>query len=475
MTGRPIRPGSDHEGNTPDDAAVQRTLPPKPAATERRSGLLRYLLAFRRDLLSAMPSRLYRAWMAEYRAGPIHSFICNDPDLVSLVLRERPGDFPKSTRMQEGLTPLLGRSVFITNGAEWQRQRRIIDPAFEGGRLREILPHVWDAGRAAALRLDGKGELDLEPATSHVTADVMFRTLFSLPIEDRVAARIFAAFRAHQAAQPLINAAGLIPLPGWVPRLHSRRTRRSAREIRGQIARLVAERADLIAAGGAPDDLATKIMTTPDPLDGRCFSRPEMVDQVATFFLAGHETSASALAWALWLLAAHPDWQDRVAAEARASLDLDRPDFAALSALKLSRAVFREALRLYPPVAMTLREAAGAERFRGRDVPKGAQIVLSPWHLHRHERLWDDPDRFDPARWESENGRDCARRAFIPFSAGPRSCPGAGFAMLEGTLILSMITARHRLATTADIPVPTARLTLRSRDGIRVRLSPRDP
>ncbi|WP_245727132.1 cytochrome P450 [Paracoccus isoporae] len=450
-------------------------MPPKPAATESRSGLWHYFRAFRRDLISAMPSRLYRAWMAEYRAGPIHSFFCNDPDLVSLVLRERPGDFPKATRMQEGLRPLLGRSVFITNGAEWRRQRRIIDPAFEGGRLREILPHVWAAGRDAARRLDGSGVIDLEPATSHVTADVIFRTLFSIPIEDEVAARIFAAFRAHQDAQPLLNAAALIPLPRWVPRLHSRRAQHSAREIRGQIARLVDARAALIAAGTAPDDLATKIMSTPDPQDGRCFSRPEMVDQVATFFLAGHETSASALAWALWLLAAHPDWQDRVAAEARAVLGAGQPDFAALSGLKLSRAVFREALRLYPPVAMTVREAARAEQFRGRRVPKGAQIVLSPWHLHRHERLWAAPDAFDPARWDSENGQDCARRAYLPFSAGARACPGAGFAMLEGVLILSQIVARHRLETTAETPVPVARLTLRGRDGIRVRLSPRDP
>ena len=448
-------------------------IPPKPATAEGRTGFLHYLRHFRRDLLSALPARLYRAWMAEFRAGPIHSFVCNDPELVSLVLRARPDDFPKSNRLREGLAPLLGRSVFVTNGEEWRRQRRIIDPAFEGGRLREIFPQIWEASRTAALRLP-EGEIDLEPETSHAAADVIFRTLFSIPIEDQTAAQVFSAFRAHQDAQPIVNIGALLPLPGWFPRFHSRRTRETAAHIRGLIAQLVADRAEAIAAGTAPDDLATKIMTTPDPLTGEIFTPPEMVDQVAIFFLAGHETSASSLAWALWLLAANPDWQDRVADEARAEIDPEHPDFSVVSHLKLSRAVFREALRLYPPVPMMVRESACPEHFRDRDVPKGAQIVISPWHLHRHERLWDDPDSFDPARWETENGKSCARSAYIPFSAGSRVCPGAGFAMVEGPLMLSLILRDHRLEAVAP-PVPVARLTVRGQDGVRVRISPRDP
>ncbi|WBU62890.1 cytochrome P450 [Paracoccus aerodenitrificans] len=449
-------------------------IPPKPFASERRKGVARYANAFRQDLLSALPAKLFRAWMAEFRSFPIHSFLCNDPDLVSLVLRERPGDFPKSNRLREGLAPLLGRSVFVTNGEEWQRQRRIIDPAFEGGRLRDVFPHISGAAQAAVARLGAGGEMDIEPFTSHAAADVIFRTLFSIPIEDRLAADVFAAFRAHQDAQPIVNPAALIPLPGWLPRLHSRRTRVTARQIRALITQLVDQRAQEIAQGNAPDDLATKIMTMPDPETGEKFSPPEMVDQVAIFFLAGHETSASSLAWALWLLATSPDWQSRVADEAGQILG-ESPAFSDVSRLKLSRAVFRESLRLYPPVPMMVREAACPEHFRDRQVPKGAQIVLSPWHLHRHERLWDNPDGFDPGRWDSENGRDCARRAFIPFSAGARVCPGAGFAMLEGPLILSMILRDYRLEPTDEIPVPVARLTLRGKDGIRVRISPRAP
>lgn len=260
-------------------------------------------------------------------------------------------------------------------------------------------------------------------------------------------------------------------MPQWMPRLHSGRTRRNAREIRALIGQLTRDRAAAIRAGTAPDDLATKIMTTPDPETGRCFETEEMIDQVAIFFLAGHETSASALAWALYLMARYPDWQDKVAAEASA---LDQGDFAAMSRLRISRDVFREALRLYPPVPMMVRENTCPERFRNRDVPAGSQIVLSPWHLQRHERLWERPDEFDPARWHTENGRACQRQAFMPFSAGPRVCTGAGFAMVEGPLLLSMLLRHFRFDTIQGRePVPVAHLTVRARDGIWLRLSGR--
>ncbi len=447
--------------------------PPKPDSRKGRGGMWQMIRDFRHDLLSALPEKLFHAWMAEFRNPLIHSFVCNDPALVALVLRERPGDFPKSNRLREGLAPLLGNSVFVTNGPEWQFQRRIIDPAFEGGRLRQIFPAMWAASNAAVRRLakcTGR-DIDIEPECSHAAADVIFRTLFSLPIEHQTAAQVFAAFRAHQDAQPIVNLAAILPLPAWLPRLHSRRTRRTAAHIRNLIEQMVAGRMRAIAEGSAPDDLATKIMTTPDPQTGRSFTEAEMVDQVAIFFLAGHETSASSLAWALYLLAEAPEWQDRIAAEAS---ELNE-DFASVSTQRAARAVFREALRLYPPVPMMVREATRAEHFRDRPVPEGAQIIISPWHLHRHDRLWDNPDGFDPARWETENGRQRARDSYIPFSAGQRVCPGAGFAMIEGPLMLALIVRAFRLAPGAVRPVPVARLTLRGRDGIRLRLTPRDP
>ena len=445
--------------------------PPKPSSRPDKASLWQQMWLFRQDILSSQPARLYRAWMAEFRTPFFRSYLCNDPQLVNRILVDRPDDFPKSNRIREGLNPLLGNSVFVTNGEAWKRQRRIIDPAFEGGRLRDTFPAMVAAGQGAVARL-AAGTVEVEEQMSHAAADVIFRTLFSIPIEDAVATAVFHEFRTYQRTQPLLNLAAFLPLPRWLPRFHRRDTRRSAALIRGLIAQLCQTRAAEIAAGTAPDDLATKIMTTVDPQSGKTFTTDEMVDQVAIFFLAGHETSASALAWALYLLALHPEVQDRVAAEVASLPDL--PDFASLSRLKFTRDVFRETLRLYPPVPMMVRENTCPEEMRDRQIAPGAQMVLSPWHLHRHERIWPNPDAFDPDRWQTEENRACMRDAYLPFSAGPRVCTGAGFAMVEGPLLLAMLAKNWRFERVAGRdPVPVAHLTVRAKDGIWLALSPR--
>jgi cytochrome P450 len=446
-------------------------IPPKPDPRPDRVSLWRHLRLFRADILSSQPARLYRAWMAEFRTPFFRSYMCNDPALIDLVLSRRPDDFPKSARVGEGLRPLLGQSVFVTNGEVWKRQRRIIDPAFEGGRLRDTFGAMVEASRSAVARMP-VGEVEVEEQASHAAADVIFRTLFSIPIEHEVAAQVFHQFREHQRTQPILNLAAFVRLPRWFPRLHKRATLVTAGNIRDLIAGLTARRAAAIAAGTAPDDLATKIMTTADPQTGARFGTDEMVDQVAIFFLAGHETSASALAWGLYLLATHPEAQARVAEEAVAFWAA--PTFSGLSTLKFTRDVFRETLRLYPPVPMMVRENRCPEEFRGRKVAPGAQVVLSPWHLHRHERMWANPDGFDPDRWQTPEGRQSARDAFLPFSAGPRVCVGAGFAMAEGVLLLSALAWAFRFASAGPVPVPVAHLTVRARDGIRLVVSRRE-
>jgi cytochrome P450 len=449
--------------------------PPKPASRPEKVRFWQYLRLFRKDILSAQPARLYRAWMAEYRTPFFRSVLINQPDLIEEVLKGRPSDFPKSDRVGQGLRPLLGNSVFLTNGETWRRQRRIIDPAFERGRLRDVVASIIAAGREAVARL-GKhsGTLEIEEMTSRLAADVIFRTLFSIPITDRIAAEVFHEFRTYQRSQPILNLAAFLPIFRWWPIFHRRETRKSAVKIRTLLAALTRDRMALIQAGNAPDDLATKIMTTPDPETCKCFEIGEMVDQVAIFFLAGHETSASALAWALYLLADHPEVQLRLVEEA-ATLP-DDPDLGDISKLTFTRNVFRETLRLYPPVPMMVRQTQGPERFRDRELKVGTQVVISPWHLHRHERLWDQPDAFDPDRYETENGKTCLRRAYLPFSAGERVCPGAGFAMIEGPLLLAQMIRNFEFKTVAGrVPVPVAHLTVRARDGIWLDVAARNP
>ena len=414
--------------------------------------------------------------MAEFKTPFFRSYLINQPNLIDEVLKKRPEDFPKSDRVGEGLRPLLGQSVFLTNGAIWERQRRIIDPVFEGGRLKETFPAMVAAADAAVARLGKqlpKEIVEIEEVTSHAAADVIFRTLFSVPIDDAIASRVFSEFRTYQRTQPILNLAAFIPLPGWVPRLRKSKTKQTAKQIRRLITSMTDARRNEITSGNAPDDLATKIMTTPDPETGEIFSTEEMVDQVAIFFLAGHETSASALAWCLFLLASDQTTQNRVFAEIE-TVNMTDFTFSMLSQLPFTRDVFREALRLYPPVPMMVRETTQPEQFRNRSLLKNAQVVISPWHIHRHERFWERPDDFEPARWQTEEGKKSAREAYLPFSAGRRVCTGAGFAMAEGVLILAKLLKEFEFQTDPSrTPIPEAHLTVRSRDGIWLKVKPR--
>lgn len=460
--------------------AAEKFTPPLPPSRPEDQGFLKSWRAARRNLFEALPERLYRAWLAEARTPFFTSYLANQPELVRRILVERPGDFPKSPLQGRVLGDLLGQSVFVTNGDQWERQRRIIDPAFEGGRPRKMFAPMLASAERMAGRIEtqlagGAGPIEVEFEASQAAADVIFRTLFSVPIEDRIAGTVFEAFRNYQLTAPMLSPADILGLPSWLGRLSLKRRRQAgaARVIRELLRRLVDERAELIAGGAAPDDLATAIMTTADPVTGSRFSREEMVDQVGIFFLAGHETSASALAWSLYLLANDPEAQERVHAEARAVFEAGA-EFSAMRGLSYTRDVFRETLRLYPPVPMMLREARRAEEMRDKAVVAGSPVILSPWHLGRHRRLWQDPDVFDPDRWSGQADKEARRSAYIPFSAGPRVCSGAGFAVQEGVIMLACLLSRFHVAAPANrAPEPMMHLTVRSRSGIWLEFAER--
>ena len=431
--------------------------------------------AARRSIFDALKPTLYRAWLAELKTPFRNSYFVNEPAILKVALHERPDDFPKANSIRASLHDLLGEAVFLTNGEAWKRQRRMIDPAFEGGRLRDTFPAMVAAAESCADRLASRADgtpIEMEFETSYFAADVIFRTLFSEPIETGDAQEIFTAFRRYQQTAPILNALDLMNAPRWIPRPRRRKIRREAQAIRALLRRYVDRRAAEIAAGNAPDDLATKIMTTTDPVTGDKFTSEEMLDQVAIFFLAGHETSASALGWALFLLANDLQTQDRAVQEAGAVGS--RPEFSDIRRLAFTRDVYRETLRLYPPVPMMVRETARKERFRDRDIAKGSIFIMSPWHLHRHERIWRDGDTFDPDRWTRSDEAENRRDAYMPFSAGPRVCSGAGFAMLEGVLLLTTLLRRFEIGPVPDQPpVPVTQLTVRSETGVWLTLRPR--
>ena len=408
--------------------------------------------------------------MAQVKTPLYDSFFLNEPALIQEVLEKRPQDFPKSDLIGSTLAPLLGSSIFVTNGDTWARQRRIVDPAFEKGRLRTSFMSMRSAGDAALDRL-GQGDIEAEFEMSFLAADVIFRSLFSIPITDKDAEQVFHSFREFQRSQPILSFTDLLRLPRWFPRY--RRGASHAKRIREILGELVAKRQKLIDQGDAPDDLATKIMTTKDPETGHGFSSAEMIDQVAIFFLAGHETSASALAWSLYCLARDQDAQQKIVQELESVVGSREIEFSDVPKLRFSRDVFREVLRLYPPVPMMVRQSVKSENFRDQHVAPGSLCLISPWHLQRNERIWENPDVFDPWRWQDERTHECARDAYIPFSKGVRVCTGAGFAMVEGVLLLAMLVRKFEFHPKGAEPVPVAHLTVRAENGIQLTIRDR--
>ncbi len=408
-------------------------------------------------------------------------YIVNDPEAVRKVLVEESGNYPKHRFMQDLLRPLVGDSVFTSNGETWRSQRRLMEPAFDQARIDHVFPLMADAAATLMARLavlpDG-AICDIETEMTHFTADVIFRTIFSEPLPAEDAARIFSAFGEYQRAAPKVTMRKYRPgLAGWwTRRRDAGAAARSAGEIRGLLKRLVEVRYNAAGDDAAAQrtDILASLLQARKAGTGLALGVDELVDEIAVLFLAGHETSASALAWAFHFLAHSPDVQERMHLEVQALMGEGKPDLEGLQALELTRRVFRETLRLYPPLGFLVREAAGEGCLRDKTISPGAAVVISPWLIQRHGMYWERPDEFDPDRFLTESGRASASKAFLPFSIGPRVCVGAGFAMQEAVLALAMLVRQFRIcAVDGRQPMPVARLSLRSDIGIKVKLERR--
>jgi cytochrome P450 len=369
------------------------------------------------------------------------------------------------------------------NGAEWAQQRRLVDQAFQVAQLQRVLPQMEGAVEASLARLEAQVDggpvdgspIDADAEMTLVTADVIVRTILSRPLEGEEAEAIFAAFARYQ------KRAGRA--------LMLRFLRLSRRRLQGYLATHAAPIRAWIAAAidarladpeAAADDLLGALQAARDPDTGEGFSRDALVDQVCFLFLAGHETSASSLGMAVYLLGRFPEVQQRLRAEVLQVLGSragapDRPlGFEELRQLSYGAAVFNETLRLYPPVSFFIRESQTDTELAGSRCPMRALVTLSPWVIQRHEQHWSEPNAFRPERFMSDaSGEDrrWARDAFLPYGLGPRKCPGAAFAQQEALLVLAELVRRFEVLPDPEHdPELVARLTLRSRNGIRVRL-----
>jgi cytochrome P450 len=397
--------------------------------------------------------------------------------------------FPKHPYTLWILEPLIGRAIFSVNGPEWARQRRLVDQAFQVAQLRRVLPQMQGAVQAMVARLDALVSsepvtVEIDEAMTLVTADVIVRTILSRPLEAAEAAGIFDAFARYQRRAGQALMLRLLRLPQDKLQAY---LGRHARTIRQWIAAAIDAR--LADNATPPADLLQALIDARDPDSGEAFSREELLDQVCFLFLAGHETSASSLGMAVYLLSCFPEAQARLRAEVMELLGSqagapdsstaqapDRPlTFDDLRQLPYAAAVFNETLRLYPPVSFFIRESQQDGELVDRRCPMRSLVTISPWVIQRQEGQWPQPHAFEPERFltsaDSARDRQLARDVWLPFGLGPRKCPGAAFALQEALLVLAELVRRYELLPAAG-PQPdlVGRLTLRSRNGIRIKL-----
>jgi cytochrome P450 len=437
--------------------------PPHPVARPAVVALFRAMLRGDGDLLSLLPAEAYRVKIGPLGYSRRSIVVVNEPAMVREVLSDPNGIFPKSDLMVYALEPLIGDSIFVSSGATWRRQREMIDPALSLMRVNRAFP-AMEAGCA-----DCEAELDrhaaqgsavsLDLTMSHLTADIICRTVFSTTLQTRTAHDVFEAFTAFERSVAQVEIRRLIWDHAWTRAPQKAHVLDACRLIRARIGELLDTH---LAAGASFDDIAQAVIEARDDLGGRAFTREELIDQLGVLFLAGHETSASALTWVFAILATQPGLVARLRAEVEEVTAGGPIEFGHIKRLTLIRNIFRETLRLYPPITFLPRVATQATALGGYPLKRGALVMVAPWVLHRHQLYWRDPHRFDPDRFLPEREAEITSGAYIPFGIGPRICAGAAFATIEATLLIARLFRRFdwRLYDPDRIR-PAARLTTR--------------
>ncbi|AEY02687.1 cytochrome P450 family protein [Oceanimonas sp. GK1] len=464
------------------------TCPVFPKPAKSKASLWKVFFTKRHSWLDALYERSYGMKMGEYKLPGLTLYMVNQPDLVRQVMVQSMADFPKHRMLGDILEPLLGESIFTTNGEQWQKQRDMLDPAFKHARVQQVFGLMQSAANDMLERLKThRPGQDIDPEMTFVTADIIFRTIMSTRLNEEQANRILDAFVRFQAESPKLALMKMFRLPGFLQRGGSERRRMAAaKEIRGTIEDIIRPRYQQAEAAraGCPrskaelenqQDILSSLLLTTDASTGQPFGFDEIVDQISMLFLAGHETTASSLTWSLYLLATHPQIQEDAYQEVTQVLNGQPISVEALRKMVLVRDVFREALRLYPPVGFFARECAHATEMRNKHMKAGSTVMVSPWLIHRHKDYWHNPHQFDPYRFTAKQLKTPLSKSYLPFGAGPRVCIGAAFAQQESSLILASILQHYQLSLAEGFePKPVGRLTIRSDNGLQLVLTPRE-
>ncbi len=439
--------------------------------------LLRVVWQGEGNLLSLLPSAAYHDWVGRLGYSRRDILIVNEPTLVKRVLVDAEGIFPKNDLMVSALDPLVGESIFVSNGDTWRRQRAMIDPALSMMRVSKAFPAMVAAIDLHEAQLDdlaARGEpLSLDMTMSHLAADIISRAVFTTSLQTQMAREVFDAFAVFERSVAQVRLRQLIVEPAFAEVRQPADVLAACALIRHHLGELI----DSHVESGATtfNDIATSIMGARDATTGRPFTRKELIDQLGVFFLAGHETTASALTWLFFILAVRPDILERVRAEVRSVAGDGEIGFDHIREFGFIRNVFRETLRLYPPITFLPRVALEKTRLGDMTAKRGAMIMVSPWTMHRHRKLWQRPEIFDPDRFEPSREHEMVAGAYLPFGVGPRVCAGATFANVESTLIIARLARRFDFTALSPASVrPVARLTTRPARQIMCRVSRAD-
>ncbi|MEZ5716769.1 MAG: cytochrome P450 [Paracoccaceae bacterium] len=444
-------------------------LPAHVPLVTRPMGVLGSLAAARRNLLEILPEIATRQPMVSGRTAKRWHMVM-DPEAIRRILLENIDTYPKSLVTKNLLKPAIGESLFIAEGAHWRWQRRAAAPAFSHRNVTNLAPVMSLAAEHSLARIEAAGAraVDLYEEMVRATFEVIGNVTFS-------EGSAFEPDEVHRAIDAYIDAAGrmslfdILGLPDWVPRPGRLFSGRGVTDMKALADQAVEARR---RTGPRPiPDLLDLLLDGEDPETKRRMNTAELRDNLLTFIVAGHETTALTLSWALYLCAFDPRVQDRARAEAQAALEGRTATADDLPRLPFIRQIVDEALRLYPPAGIISRTAQAPDTLCGREVRRGDTVMIPIYALHRNRLLWDEPDAFRPDRFADRKA--VQRYAYLPFGDGPRICIGASFALQEAVIVLATLLSRRRFSLVPGrAPKPVMILTLRPEGGVWLTSEP---
>jgi cytochrome P450 len=446
-----------------------------PPTVEPAAGLLplyRFIPRFIRNPLRSLPRAVYEEPLVVHAGAPSGLAWVTAPALVERILLHEADDFPKTPLEKRVFEPILGDGILTSQGHSWRWQRRTAAPLFRYQDLVAQVPAIATVGeeRLALWRTGPPVTHQIDREMADVTYDVFTHTLLAgAPRADgEILKRRGAEFLSRISWE---IAWAMLRLPGWVWHPAKGSMRRSAEAMRAATERIIARRR---AEKGEPGrDILGRLLATRDPETGQPMSDAQVADNLLTFIAAGHETTAKALTWTLYLLARAPRWQASVRAEVTSVCGSGRVAARDLDKLAVTTRVLKESMRLYPPAPVLTRSVGRDLDIGGHRLKRGALIIMPIYAIHRHRALWEDPDRFDPDRFLPEAEASHLRTQFMPFGFGPRTCIGMAFAMLEATALLATLVRGARFDWDGrHSPEPVTRVTLQPKGGMPLLVTP---